>query len=225
MTVDIANWQPCERPGRAILRGSYAVVAPLVFSTHGEDLFAAICGEAADEIWTYLPGGPYGNPVELEAMLTLAQNQHGWETMVIRCAETAEVLGMASYMRNREEHGSTEVGCVTFSKKLQRSRIATEAMYLMAQHVFDDLGYRRYEWKCNDLNAASKQAAIRFGFLYEGLFRNDMIRDGQSRDTAWYAMIDSDWPAVKRAFEIWLSPDNFDEEGLQRRKLADIRDE
>lgn len=156
-------------------------------------------------------------------MLRLVQAQHGWETMVIRSAETAEILGMASYMRHREEHGSTEVGCVTFGKKLQRSRIATDAMYLMARHAFVDLGYRRYEWKCDNRNEASKRAAFRFGFTYEGVFRNDMVRNGQSRDTAWYAMIDSDWPEIEQAFWAWLDAGNFDAEGQQLRKLADLR--
>lgn len=220
---DLTQWQPCERPGRIVLRGKYAVVEPLDFAVHGEGLFAAVCGEAADEIWAFLPGGPFQEPAQLRSMLRLAQAQLGWETMVIRSAETLEILGMASYMRNREEHGSTEVGCVTFGKKLQRSRIATDAMYQMARHAFVDLGYRRYEWKCDNRNEASKRAALRFGFTYEGLFRNDMVRNGQNRDTAWYAMIDCDWPMIEQAFLAWLDGSNFDVEGTQLQKLADLR--
>lgn len=220
---DLAAWKPCKRPGRIVLEGKYARLEPIDYGVHIDGLFAAVCGVGNDDIWTYLPGGPYRSGEQLRAVLEGARVQHGWETMVIRCVQTAENLGMASYMRNREEHGSTEVGCVTFGKKLQRSRIATDAMYMMARHVFNELGYRRYEWKCNDLNTASKRAALRFGFQYEGLFRNDMVRDGMSRDTAWYAMIDTDWPAIEKAFQLWLEPSNFDAKGLQVQKLEDLR--
>ncbi len=223
MVADLSHWEPCDRPGKIVLQGAYARLEPIDYKVHICGLFAAICGAGDDDVWTYLPGGPYRSAEQLQAVLKGAHAQHGWETMIIRCAQSAEILGMASYMRNREEHGSTEVGCVTFSKKLQRSRIGTDAMYLMAHHVFAGLGYRRYEWKCNDLNEASKRAAFRFGFQYEGLFRNDMVRDGVSRDTAWYAMIDTDWPAVEKAFQLWLEPSNFDAKGLQVQKLVDLR--
>ena len=126
-------------------------------------------------------------------------------------------------MRIREIHGSAEVGCVAFSHALRRTPEATEAMYLMAQHLLEELGYRRYEWKCHNENAASHRAAQRFGFKFEGVFRNDMVIRGQNRDTAWYAMTDADWPNVKAAFEAWLDPSNFDAAGQQKQSLESFR--
>ena len=140
--------------------------------------------------------------------------------MIIVDAGAGSALGMASYMRIRQEHGSAEVGCVVFGKALQRTRAATEAIYLMARHIFDDLGYRRFEWKCNEANAASKRAAVRFGFTFEGVFRNDMVMKGRNRDTAWYSMLDSEWSGVKTAFDSWLDPGNFTPEGVQRSRLS-----
>ena len=130
---------------------------------------------------------------------------------------------MAGYMRIREKHGSAEIGCVAFGRDLRRSPEATEAMSLMASHIFDELGYRRYEWKCHNGNAASRRAAKRFGFKFEGVFRNDMVVRGKNRDTAWFAMTDEDWPANKSAFEAWLSPSNFDAAGQQKKKLESFR--
>ncbi|MAK62174.1 MAG: GNAT family N-acetyltransferase [Ponticaulis sp.] len=146
-----------------------------------------------------------------------------WLTYTILDRETTRPLGMASYMRQRPEHGSIEVGCVAFSPALRRTIAATEAMYLMAAHVFDDLHYRRYEWKCHNKNTASKNAALRFGFQFEGVHRNDMVMKGTSRDTAWFAMTDDDWPGVKAAFKRWLSPDNFDENGQQKLPLSALQ--
>lgn len=130
---------------------------------------------------------------------------------------------MASYMRIREAHGSVEIGCVAFSHRLQRTTRATEALTLMAQHVFDELGYRRYEWKGNNANLASKRAAERFGFTFEGVFRNDMVVKGESRDTAWYSIIDSEWPVVRAALHAWLAATNFDGHGRQRQRLESFR--
>jgi RimJ/RimL family protein N-acetyltransferase len=151
--------------------------------------------------------------------------EHAWQPMIFRGRDSNKVLGTASYMRIRPEAGSAEVGCVVFSKALQRTPAATEAMFLMARHVFDDLGYRRYEWKCDNENAASKNAASRFGFSAEGVFRQDMVVKGKNRDTAWYSIIDDEWPTTRSAFEGWLAPENFDSSGLQRRSLREIRNE
>jgi RimJ/RimL family protein N-acetyltransferase len=136
--------------------------------------------------------------------------------------ETGKATGWASYMRINPTHGVIEVGNILFSPALQRTRAATEAMYLMARHIFDDLGYRRYEWKCNAENAPSRRAALRFGFTFEGIFRQHMVVKGHNRDTAWFAMLDHEWPARKRAFEAWLQPENFDDSGRQRRSLAEL---
>ncbi|VAW07153.1 Acetyltransferase, GNAT family, partial [hydrothermal vent metagenome] len=140
-----------------------------------------------------------------------------------RAVDTGAVLGMASYMRIRPEAGSVEIGCIVFSGALQKTPAATEAMYLMARHIFDDLGYRRYEWKCNDENAASKSAAERLGFQFEGVFRQDMVVKGENRDTAWFSVLDSEWPEVKAGLNAWLAPENFDADGRQRRSLRQCR--
>jgi RimJ/RimL family protein N-acetyltransferase len=146
-----------------------------------------------------------------------------WQTHVFRACHTGEMLGMSSYMRIRPEVGSAEVGCVMFSKALQRTPAATEAMFSMARHLFDDLGYRRYEWKCDNDNAASRRAADRLGFVPEGVFRQDLVVKGRNRDTAWFSMLDGEWPRIRSAFEQWLAPENFDSAGQQRRRLREIR--
>lgn len=217
---DLSDWKPCARPGLVSLEGQYASLEPLNWQRHGAGLFEAICGPGNEDIWAYLP---VECPDDLNGLRPLLDPRSEWETMIIRSVDADEILGMASYMRINEAHGSVEVGCVAFGKELQRSRTATDAMYLMARHAFTDLGYRRYEWKCNEENEASKRAALRYGFRYEGLFRHHMVVKGQNRDTAWYAMLDSEWPQLDAAFQAWLNPDNFDKEGRQVRKLADLR--
>lgn len=136
---------------------------------------------------------------------------------------TGKAIGFMSFMRIDNAHRCVEVGGIMFSPLLQRTPAATECMYLMARHIFDTLGYRRYEWKCNSLNAGSRKAALRLGFTFEGIFRQHMIVKGINRDTAWFSMLDSEWPAVKRAFEAWLDPKNFDDQGNQLASLASLR--
>ncbi len=217
---DLSNWTPCGSAGDAELVGAYCHLQPFVPEQHDIDLFTAVSGPQNDDLWAYIPMGPYGSADELNATLAHVRADRDWRTMVIKEACTGTVLGMASYMRRRPEQGSVEVGCVVFSHALQRTRIATEALYLMAKHVFDDLGYRRFEWKCNAANTASKRAAKRFGFTFEGIFRNDMVMKGRNRDTAWYSMIDSEWPGIKAGFQAWLDGDNFDRAGNQHSKLV-----
>jgi len=217
---DLSTWTPCGGAGDTELFGTYCLLQSFVPEQHGDDLFAAVAGPQNDDLWAYIPMGPYRNADELNKMLAHVRAERDWRTMVIKDANSGAVLGMVSYMRRRPEHGSVEVGCVVFSHALQRTRIATEALYLMASHVFDDLGYRRFEWKCNAANAASKRAAVRFGFTFEGVFRNDMVIKGRSRDTAWYSMIDSEWPGVRAGFQAWLDANNFDQAGNQRSKLV-----
>ena len=162
-----------------------------------------------------MPIGPFPERDVFEQIFEFVRTKFDWETLVIRSPATEAVLGMASYMRIRAEHGSAEVGCVTFGPQLKRTREATEAMFLMGTHLFEALGYRRFEWKCHNENAASKRAAERFGFRFEGIFRNDMVVKGANRDTAWYAMTDDDWPGIKAGYEAWLAPENFDADGRQ----------
>jgi RimJ/RimL family protein N-acetyltransferase len=156
-------------------------------------------------------------------MLELAREREGWRTLIVRRRTDGEILGTASYMRIREAHGSAEIGCVAFGTGLKRTPEATETFALMAGHLFDDLGYRRYEWKCDSGNLASKRAAERFGFAFEGVFRNDMVTKGRSRDTAWYSILDSEWPALRAALDRWLAPDNFARDGAQIRTLESFR--
>jgi RimJ/RimL family protein N-acetyltransferase len=172
-------------------------------------------------IWTYLPYGPYSEVEELRLALL---EEAASDDPIFYVAEVGGTpLGIASYLRITPQHGVIEIGHIWFGTPLQRTPAATEAIYLLARHVFDDLGWRRLEWKCNAANAASRRAAERFGFTFEGVFRKHQIVKGENRDTAWYSIVDDEWPARRRGFEQWLAPDNFDENGLQRRTLEQCR--
>lgn len=203
--------------------GCFVSVEPARFPDAAPELFSVLCGTENDDLWTFIPIGPFEDADTFGATMRYVIEHQNWRTQLFRDMATGEPLGMASYMRIRPEAGSAEVGCVVFSKKLQRTPAATEAMYLMARHIFDDLGYRRYEWKCDNGNEASKRAALRLGFTFEGVFRQDLVVKGRNRDTAWYSMLDCEWAHAKVAFETWLSPQNFDGAGRQRRALAEIR--
>ncbi len=221
--MSLSNWESCERPGGTVLTGQHVRLEPLDWDKHGAGLFDAVAGTGSESIWTYMPIGPFTDLNGFRRVFGAAHDRGGWQTLVICSTAAAQVLGMASYMRIREAHGSCEVGAVAFSHALQRTPEASEAMYLMARHVFEDLGYRRYEWKCHNENQRSKRAAARFGFQFEGVFRNDMVIKGKNRDTAWFAMTDDDWPKVKAGFETWLAADNFAVDGQQIKRLEDCR--
>ena len=223
---DLSTWRGRPAPDLKRTAGRYVAVEPAVFPAAAAELFSVLGGAENADLWTYMPHGPFETaaPALAETMIKTGA-QGGWKTHLFRDTRDGAPLGMASYMRIRPEAGSAEVGCVVFSKKLQRTPAATEAMYLMARHVFDDLGYRRYEWKCNDANEASKRAAVRLGFIFEGVFRQDAVVKGANRDTAWFSMLDSEWPAARAALEAWLAPDNFAPDGRQRRSLIEIRAE
>ena len=221
--MNLRNWTRRERPGQWPLTGPRVVLEPLDWAVHGDGLYEAVASPAVKHIWDYMPIGPFKSRESFEDILDHVCADYGWETLVIRKGNDGKMLGMASFMRIREIHGSAEVGCVAFGEALKRTPEASEAMFLMASHLFDELGYRRYEWKCHNDNAASHRAASRFGFAFEGVFRNDMVVKGKNRDTAWYAMTDEDWPTVKSAFAAWLSPQNFDAAGQQKRKLESFR--
>ena len=173
-------------------------------------------------IWTYLPDGPYRDPDHLREMLSFAETSEDPLFATLVGLPEERPLGIASYLRITPEHGVIEIGHIWFGVPLQRTTAATEAIYLLARHAFDDLGYRRLEWKCNALNAPSRRAADRLGFAFEGVFRNHQVVKGRNRDTAWYAMTDDEWPAVRGAFQTWLAPENFDGDGLQKRSLRDL---
>ena len=222
----LSNWTGCELPDMPDVTGRFVHLTRINLDRDIPELFANTAAETDDDLWRYLP---LHRPKTVQAYQDFmahvaAPDGGGWRAIVFYTPDKRQVLGMSSFMRNRPAHGSVEVGCVLFSKLLQRSPAATEAMYLMMRHVFDDLGYRRYEWKCNSLNAASRRAALRLGFTYEGEFRQDMVVKGENRDTAWFSILDSEWPRIKAGFEAWLSPDNFDADGRQKQSLAAIRD-
>lgn len=221
--TDLSGFTPRLVPGDKTLIGDRVRLEPWDPATHGPGLADVLAGEENAHIWAHIPRGPYLNtstfPVEFESLV----RESDWNTYIIIDAISDAPLGTTSYMRQRPEHGSIEAGCVAFGSTLKRTPHATEAMYLQAAHIFDDLKYRRYEWKCDTNNQASARAAERFGFRFEGVFRNDMVVKGRNRDTAWFAMTDSDWPKVKAAFQTWLSPENFDENGHQKCKLEAFR--
>ncbi len=225
--TDLSTWTKRPAPGASVLEGERVRLEPLDWGVHGAGVFAAVGGAANAEIWTWMPVGPWRAEPALRDFLAAMHASEGWRTMVIRAqgpgAIAGEILGMATYMRIREAHGSVEIGCVAFGPKLKRTAAATEALALMAAHVFDDLGYRRYEWKCHEANQASKRAAERFGFTCEGLFRNDMVMKGKSRNTAWYSITDTEWPALRGALAQWLAHDNFATDGAQQRTLQSFR--
>ena len=221
--TDLQNWTSRPAPELKAAQGRFVRIDPVRFPADAGDLFAVVGGRENADLWRYIPIGPFDDAETMRDTLAAVAREDVWKTHLIRDARSGAVLGMASYMRIRPEAGSVEVGCIVYSKALQRTPAATEAMYLMARHVFDDLGYRRYEWKCNNANDASKRAAERLGFVFEGVFRQDMVMKGENRDTAWFSIIDGEWPRVKAAFEAWLDPSNFDAEGVQRRSLGDIR--
>jgi RimJ/RimL family protein N-acetyltransferase len=227
------NWKPVQPPRPVTLYGRSVTLEPLDAARHSAAIWNAVHGH--DEVWTWLADGPYPAEPALRAALADKQSSPSAVFFAILPAPGPYVpgpyvpglhpaAGYASYMRIEPAHGVVEVGNILLSPALQRTTAATEAMYLMARHVFDDLGYRRYEWKCNAENEPSRRAALRLGFAYEGMFRQHMVIKDRNRDTAWFAMLDHEWPARKRAFESWLDPANFDDRGMQRQRLADYAD-
>jgi RimJ/RimL family protein N-acetyltransferase len=208
---------PARRPSRTTLEGRHAVLVPLDPAAHGDALWEAVQGH--DELWRYLFNGPFADRAAFDD--DLAKKATSSDPLFFTILDGASrPAGYASYMRIEPTHRVIEVGSILYTPIIQRTTTATEAMYLMARHVFEDLGYRRYEWKCDALNQPSRRAALRFGFTFEGIFRQHMIVKGRSRDTAWFSMLDSEWPARKAAYERWLGPANFDAAGCQLAPLA-----
>jgi RimJ/RimL family protein N-acetyltransferase len=207
------DWTPAATVVPVELSGAHVQLRPLL-ADDADDLFAVGQDPA---IWTYLPYGPYTSADELRA--SLAEIADSTDPLFLTICVDGIPQGLASYLRIDEEHGSIEIGHIWFGSPLQRTTAATEAIFLLARHAFDDLGYRRFEWKCNALNARSRRAAERFGFTFEGVFRNHMVVKGRNRDTAWYAITVEDWPPIRAAYERWLAPENFDASGAQRERL------
>jgi RimJ/RimL family protein N-acetyltransferase len=207
-----------DLPQRVALEGRYTRLEPLA-TKHANDLFAAASVQDAKQRFAYLPVDP---PASIETVRSwiAGQPEAADPTLfAVIDAATGRAGGWQQLMRVVPEHGVIEIGYVYWGPTVARTRLATEALYLHARYVFDELGYRRFEWKCNDRNEPSKAAALRFGFQFEGIFRQHMIVKGENRDTAWFAMLDGDWPRIKAGYERWLAPDNFDATGTQKTKL------
>ena len=218
--------EPAPRPSRVTLTGETVRAEPLK-PEHAEDLYHIVEGKDNERLFTYLFDNPYPSLDSFREAVTAKSRSDDPMFFAIVEIATLKAVGWASLMRIDSVHRVVEVGNILFSPLLQRTTAATEAMYLLARYVFEDLKYRRYEWKCDNLNAPSKRAAIRFGFRFEGIFRMHMVYKGRSRDTCWFAMVEEDWQekGVKRAFEEWLSKENFDEQKRQIRRLEEIRGE
>jgi RimJ/RimL family protein N-acetyltransferase len=217
----VPNWTPPPRPSLAPMVGRTCRVEPLSIETHAQDLHAANQRDADGRNWTYLPYGPFASLDNYVAWLnTIVDRPDPMFHAIVDLAD-GRAIGVASYLRIDPAAGSIEVGHIHYSPLLQHTVAGTEAMYLMMKRAFE-LGYRRYEWKCNALNAASRRAAQRFGFSYEGVFRQARVDKGRNRDTAWYAAIDKEWPALDAAFCQWLDRSNFDERGQQSTSLSSL---
>jgi len=204
------------------MEGRFCRLVPLDPGRHARELFEANSLDKDGRNWTYLFVGPFAEFESYRAWLEQVAKSDDPLFHTIIDKDTGKAVGVATFMRIDRANGAIEVGNINYSPLLQRTPAATEAMFLMMARVFDELGYRRYEWKCDSLNAPSRAAALRLGFQYEGIFRQAVIYKSRNRDTAWFSMIDSEWPALKRAYEQWLAPGNFDAEGRQQRKLNDL---
>lgn len=215
----VPNWTPPAAPEGAVLQGQYSRLNPLSADAHAALLHRAFDGHTA--LWDYMPYGPFSSAAQYHKWVqkTVSDPSHLFYT--ITDLDQGLVGGVASYLRIAPEAGSIELGNICLSPGLQGRRAATEAFYLMMKWAFD-AGYRRFEWKCNALNRPSRAAAQRLGFNYEGTFRQALVVKGRNRDTAWFAVIDKDWPALDQAFRVWLDPANFDASGQQREKLSDL---
>lgn len=217
----VPGWTPPPRPPRVALAGRYCRIEPLEPDRHAADLHTANQADAEERMWTYLAYGPFATLEDYRAwMLDTCAGDDPLFFAIVDAA-SGRAVGVASYLRIAPAAGSIEVGHLAFAPALQRTPAATEAMFLLMRQAFA-LGYRRYEWKCDALNAPSRAAARRLGLSFEGVFRQATIYKGRNRDTAWYATIDGEWPALEAAFMRWLDPTNFDEQGRQRQRLADL---
>lgn len=219
---DVPGWAGGEPPSREPMQGRFCRLEALDKDTHAEDLFAAYSGDGVEGLWTYMPVGPFESAGEFDSWVeTSSQSRDPLFFAIIEQAKD-KAVGVASYLRITPQFGVIEVGNICFSPAMKRTPMATEAMFVMMRRAFNELGYRRYEWKCDSLNAPSRQAAERFGFTYDGLFEQALVYKGRNRDTAWYSILNKDWPQIEQAYQAWLDPENFDAQGGQKRKLAEL---
>lgn len=220
--IHIENWAPLRRPSKTVIQGQYCMLELLNINKHATNLFDSISTDNQGESWTYLPYGPFYTYPEFEEWLRVTMSDNDTLLYAVLDINTQLPIGIAGYLRINPEHGAIEVGHLHFSKLLKRTPAATEAMYLMMHYTFEELKYRRYEWKCNALNQASRDAALRFGFTFEGIFRQCNVFKNRNRDTAWFSILDKEWPEIRERFKRWLSPNNFDHQGNQRISLREI---
>lgn len=211
-----------KRPRRVPIKGDAVRLEPISASAHGKNLWPLVSAPEERFIYDYITTGPWKNYPSFEAHLKRWEKAGDELFYAIVERASGKAVGWGAYLRIKPQHAVIEIGHLLFTKPLRRTRGATEACYLLLRHAFDDLGYRRVEWKCDARNRASRRAAERLGFAFEGIFKSHMVvRDG-IRDTAWYAMLDHEWPAIKKALEAWLAPANFDREGRQKEKLSEF---
>ena len=218
----VPDWTPRERPSRTPMTGRYCRIEPLDAALHAANLWEAYSKAPDGRDSTYMFVGPFGDFESLRAYLAAAMASADPLHHAIIDTASAKPIGTAALMRIEPVHGVIEIGNIMYSPVLKRTPAATEAMALFMRRAFDELGYRRYEWKCDDLNAPSRAAALRLGFRFEGIFRQAIVYKDRSRDTAWYSITDREWPALRDAFDAWLDPSNFDGENRQRRRLSEL---
>lgn len=217
----VIDWTPCLLPNLTKQHGRFCSVEPLLVDTHGPELFDVLCVNN-EPSWTYLPKEYFKTYSSFKAWLDSELSRPDQRFYTIVDKKRRQAVGMCAYLRINPDHGVIEIGCINFAPFLKQTPAATESMYLMMCHAFDDLGYRRYEWKCNNLNEASKKAALRLGFKFEGVFRQSNVFKNRNRDTAWFSILDNEWPDIKTRLQRWLSHDNFDVDGQQIKRLSDI---
>lgn len=219
----LLGWTERRLPAEITLRGEFCYLEPLNLERHAHDLYDAYTSADDDRDWTYLPIGPFHSEEEYFGFVRYASTSTDTKHYAVVDSRLKQPVGTIALMRADIQSGSIEVGWVIFSPLLKRKPASTEAQFLLMQYVFEGLGYRRYEWKCDNLNAPSRQAALRLGFTFEGVFRQAAVYKERSRDTAWFSVIDKEWPSLKRAFIEWLTPNNFDRNGCQVKSLSEIR--
>lgn len=222
MAADLKNWTPKQRPERKTLEGRYVRLEPLDPAIHGNDLFEASQASHSEERFRYLFENAARDRASFDQWMNKAAEGEDPLFFAVVDRATGETVGRQALMRIDPAHGVAEIGNIYWGPKLSRTPGATEALYLFANYIFE-LGYRRFEWKCNNDNEPSKRAAGRFGFTHEGVFRQHMVQKGKNRDTGWFSMLDSEWPALKAAYDAWLDPSNFDASGTQKRRLEEMR--
>ncbi len=220
----IHDWTGSQLPPHSELAGQYCRLEPLDTSLHADALYDAYAKNQNEHNWTYLPYGPFKNKSDFISWLEITALNNDPLFYTVIDLKTNKALGVAAYLRINPKDGVIEVGHIHFSPLMQKTPISTETMYLMMKHVFNTLGYRRYEWKCDSLNASSKAAALRLGFQFEGIFRQMTVYKGRNRDTAWFAILDKEWPKLEAAFKAWLNPTNFNQEGQQRVRLSSFQE-